>query len=66
MSGLVVDAEKCVGCGRCVRTCANDGIEVVERRARVLDGCVSCGMCKTRPRLLREAAVGNIAQWGKP
>lgn len=45
MSGLVVDAEKCVGCGRCVRTCANDGIEVVERRARVLDGCVSCGMC---------------------
>ena len=45
MSGLVVDAEKCVGCGRCVRTCANDGIEVVERCARVLDGCVSCGMC---------------------
>ena len=45
MSGRVVDAEKCVGCGRCVRTCANDGIEVVKRRARVLDGCVSCGMC---------------------
>ena len=45
MSGLVVDAEKCVGCGRCVRACANDGIEVVERCARVLDGCVSCGMC---------------------
>ena len=21
---------------------------------------------ETRPRLLREAAVGNIAQWGKP
>ena len=21
---------------------------------------------ETRPKLLREAAVGNIAQWGKP
>ena len=45
MSGLVVDAEKCVGCRRCERVCASGGIEVVDRRARVLDGCVSCGMC---------------------
>lgn len=45
MSGLVVDESKCVGCRRCERVCANAGIEVVERRARVLDGCVSCGMC---------------------
>lgn len=45
MSGLVVDAEKCVGCRRCERVCASGGIEVVDRRAHVLDGCVSCGMC---------------------
>ena len=45
MSGLVVDPRKCVGCRRCERVCANDGIEVVDRLARVLDGCVSCGMC---------------------
>ena len=45
MSGLVVSAEKCVGCRRCERVCANAGIEVVDRKARVLDGCVSCGMC---------------------
>ena len=45
MSGLVVNAEKCVGCRRCERVCANAGIEVVDRKARVLDGCVSCGMC---------------------
>lgn len=45
MSGLVVDAEKCVGCRRCERVCASDGIEVVDRCAHVLDGCVSCGMC---------------------
>ncbi|WP_307738856.1 FAD-binding protein [uncultured Parolsenella sp.] len=45
MSGLVVDAATCVGCRRCVRVCGNDGIEVVNRKARVLDGCISCGMC---------------------
>lgn len=45
MSGLVVDTEKCVGCRRCERVCGNDGIEVVNRKARVLDGCISCGMC---------------------
>lgn len=45
MSGLVVTTEKCVGCRRCERVCANAGIEVVDRKAHVLDGCVSCGMC---------------------
>lgn len=45
MSGLVVDTSKCVGCRRCERVCGNAGIEVVERQARVTDGCISCGMC---------------------
>lgn len=45
MSGLVVDTEKCVGCRRCERVCGNDGIEAVNRKAHVLDGCISCGMC---------------------
>lgn len=45
MSGLVVDTSKCVGCRRCERVCANEGIEVRERKAYVLDGCISCGMC---------------------
>lgn len=45
MSGLVVDTDKCVGCRRCERVCGNSGIEVRERKAYVLDGCISCGMC---------------------
>ncbi len=49
MSGLIVDAEACVGCGRCVRACASGGI-VVEgvrpaRAARVTDSCILCGSC---------------------
>ena len=40
-----------------------------ERRKRILEehervnGHIGT---ETRPKLLREAAVGNIAQWGKP
>ncbi len=49
MSGLIVDTEACVGCGRCVRACASGGI-VVEgvrpaRAARVTDSCILCGSC---------------------
>lgn len=49
MSGLRIDTEACIGCGRCVKACASGGI-VVEgerprRRARVTDSCVLCGGC---------------------
>ena len=49
MSGLIIDTEACIGCGRCVRACANGGI-VVEgerpnRKARATDACVFCGSC---------------------
>lgn len=49
MSGLIIDSEACIGCGRCVRACASDGIVVEGERpnrcARVTDGCILCGGC---------------------
>lgn len=45
MSGLVVDAERCVGCKRCVRACAFGGIVVEGRLARPTDACTICGSC---------------------
>ncbi len=47
MSGLIIDSEACIGCGRCVRACASGGIVVEGERpnrcARVTDGCILCG-----------------------
>ena len=45
MAGLVIDAERCIGCKRCERACATVGIEVVDRLARPTEGCVLCGAC---------------------
>ena len=49
MSGLIIDGEACIGCGRCVRACASGGIVVEGERpnrcARVTDGCILCGGC---------------------
>ena len=49
MSGLVVDRELCIGCGRCVRACASGGIELVwegpRKFAQATDACVFCGSC---------------------
>ena len=49
MSGLIVNEDACVGCGRCVKACASGGIVVggerPNRRARVTDSCILCGGC---------------------
>lgn len=45
MSGLVIDAERCIGCKRCIRACAFGGIEVRDRLAHPTEACTLCGSC---------------------
>lgn len=45
MSGLMVDAARCVGCKRCERACAFGGIVVEGHLARPTDACTLCGGC---------------------
>ncbi len=44
----VIDSEKCRGCKRCMRECANDGLVFdAERKVMAIDeqNCVGCGRC---------------------
>ena len=49
MSGLTVDADLCIGCGKCVRACASDGIVVTgargSRKAHPTESCILCASC---------------------
>ena len=46
MAGLIIDREKCIGCGRCVRLCAAGALRVENKKA-VVDSakCAMCSMC---------------------
>ncbi|MBU5427732.1 electron transfer flavoprotein subunit alpha [Tissierella pigra] len=36
---------KCIGCGKCVRVCPFDAINMVDKKAKINDKCTACGQC---------------------
>jgi len=45
MGSLIIDREKCFGCGRCHKSCIYDGIKLQEGKAEVTNSCTLCGIC---------------------
>ena len=44
----IIDQDKCRGCKRCMRECANDGLVFDEKRRKMtvdMEHCVGCGRC---------------------
>jgi electron transfer flavoprotein alpha subunit len=44
--GVIIDREKCTGCGNCVPTCPFGVLELVDGQIQVKEGCTSCGACR--------------------
>jgi nitroreductase/NAD-dependent dihydropyrimidine dehydrogenase PreA subunit len=43
---VMIDIEKCIGCGQCVADCPSHVLEIQSKKARVLsDNCLKCGHC---------------------
>lgn len=41
-----VEADKCIGCGRCIKICAHDAPIITNKKAAIdQDKCVGCGRC---------------------
>jgi len=40
-----VDRELCIGCGKCVKVCQMNALEVVDGISEVNDRCIGCGVC---------------------
>ena len=43
--GIKIDTLKCVGCGACTLVCPVEVLYIDDMKARVKEGCISCGLC---------------------
>jgi 2-oxoglutarate ferredoxin oxidoreductase subunit delta len=45
---IIVNKDKCTGCGSCVTICGGDVFEIRENKAVLanLEGCLECGNCE--------------------
>ena len=42
----VVEQDKCIGCGQCIKICAHNGTSITDHKASIdHDKCVGCGRC---------------------
>lgn len=45
MSRVVIDKEKCIGCGMCVKDCVAGALIIDGGKAKFREGCIGCGHC---------------------
>ena len=42
---VIVDLEKCTGCGLCQKNCPYGAVDIEDKKAYINDRCTSCGAC---------------------
>jgi len=47
-NSLLLDDEKCIGCGRCMEVCPHGVFSIDDRKSRILNKgyCMECGACQ--------------------
>jgi NAD-dependent dihydropyrimidine dehydrogenase PreA subunit len=49
VSSLILDRDKCIGCGLCAEVCPHSVFELQDQKAQLVDlnACMECGACVT-------------------
>ncbi len=45
MARLIIEKNKCTGCGKCVPSCPFDALKMTDKKAVVNENCTFCGAC---------------------
>jgi nitroreductase/NAD-dependent dihydropyrimidine dehydrogenase PreA subunit len=45
MDKILIDASKCIGCGKCVKDCVASALYLEGGKAKLREGCIECGHC---------------------
>ena len=46
MKPIIIDKEKCIGCGKCVKDCVSEKLAVIDGKAEFrYERCIQCGHC---------------------
>ncbi len=45
MQKISISADKCVGCGMCVKDCVASALYIEDGKAKLRSGCIECGHC---------------------
>lgn len=46
MKPVIIDKEKCIGCGKCVADCVSEKLKVIDGKAEFMyERCIQCGHC---------------------
>lgn len=57
---LVVDREKCIACGKCMKTCPYTGMKWVDGKPEIVEKCLGCGQCEA---VCPVGAISFIAEY---